>query len=191
VTDFQRYRSLVRGSIVVAFVLFGFTVGDAFGIPAWVIAAVAVVVLVVTTRCVPARAVPWEAMLLTVALAILVAAAVPALHLNRVLVGGGVAGALRAFGFGLVGSNASNNLPAALAGLGALHNAGTVWALLIGLNMGPLLVVSGSLSSLLWRDTAERLGVDVTAKSFSTVGLRVGVPAMLAALVVVVCQNCL
>jgi arsenical pump membrane protein len=98
-------------------------------------------------------------------------------------------GDLRAFGFGVVGSNASNNLPAALAGLDALGNARTVWALLIGLNMGPLLVMSGSLSNLLWRDTAQRLGVEVTARSFSKVGLTVGLPAMVVALAVVVVQN--
>jgi arsenical pump membrane protein len=189
VTDLQLSRSLVRGGLIVTFVLLGFTVGDALGIPAWVIAAAAVVALVVATGSSPVGAVPWEAMLLTVALAILVAAAVPNLHLYRVLGSGGAAGDLRAFSFGLVGSNASNNLPAALAGLGALSKAGNVWALLIGLNMGPLLVVSGSLSNLLWRDTAQRLGVEVTAKSFSRVGLRVGLPAMLVAFATVVLQN--
>jgi arsenical pump membrane protein len=140
---------VVRSGMIVAFVLVGFTVGEAFGVPAWVVAATAVVMLVIATRSLPLRAVPWEVILLTVALAILVAAAVPALHLDRALAGGGVGGDLRAFGFGVVGSNASNNLPAALAGLDALGNARTVWALLIGLNMGPLLVVSGSLSNLL------------------------------------------
>jgi arsenical pump membrane protein len=191
VTDVQRFRSLVRGGMIVAFVLFGFTVGDALGIPAWAIAATAVVVLVMMTRSLPVRAVPWEAMLLTTALAILVAASVPSLHLDRMLVGGGIGGDLRAFGFGLVGSNASNNLPAALAGVGALRSAGTVWALSIGLNIGPLLVMSGSLSNLLWRDTARRLGVELTARSFSRVGMRIGLPAMLVALAVVVVQNSL
>jgi arsenical pump membrane protein len=53
-------------------------------------------------------------------------------------------------------------------------------ALLLGTNLGPVLVLSGSLSGLLWRDPALRLGVEVTASRYSAVGLRVGLPALLA-----------
>jgi len=60
-----------------------------------------------------------------------------------------------------------------------------VWPLLIGSNIGPVLVISGALSGLLWRDTAGALGVRVSGRRYSAIGLRVGLPALIAASAVV------
>ncbi len=90
-----------------------------------------------------------------------------------------MAGRLRAFGFGAIGSDATNNLPAILAGSASLHDTNQVWALLAGTNLAPILVISGSLSGLLWRDTAGRFGVHVSARRYTAVGLRVGLVAVL------------
>ncbi len=177
--------ALRRGLPIVGFVLIGFTVGDALGIPAFVIAAIAVVWAMALTREVPWRSVPYEAILVAASLAVLVAGAVPHLGVDRLLDGGGLGGRARALGFGVVAANSSNNLPAVLAGSSALHDRAQVWALLVGVNMGPVLVLTGALSGLLWRDTARRLGVEVTARRYSAVGLRAGLPALLAAAAVV------
>lgn len=177
--------ALRRGLPIVGFVLVGFTVGDALGIPAFVIAAIAVCWAVASTREVPWRSVPYEAILVAASLAVLVAGAVEHLGIDRVLDADGIAGRARALGFGVVASNASNNLPAVLAGSSALHDRGQVWALLVGVNMGPVLVLTGALSGLLWRDTARRLGVEVGARRYSAIGLRAGLPALLGAAVVV------
>jgi arsenical pump membrane protein len=85
-----------------------------------------------------------------------------------------------------VASDVSNNLPAGLAGMTSLRDRSQVWALLIGSNIGPVLVISGALSGLLWRDTAAGLGVEVSGRRYSTVGFKVGLPALLAASVAVV-----
>lgn len=174
-------RALRNGLPIVGFVLLGFTAGDALGIPGWVIAAVAVAWATALTRTVAWRVVPYAAMLVAVGLSVLVAGAVPHLGIDRLLDAGGVLGNLRALGFGVVGSNASNNLPAVLAGSSSLHNSSQVWSLLIGVNVGPVLVISGALSGLLWRDTAARLDVHVSARRYSEIGLRVGLPALLIA----------
>ena len=60
-----------------------------------------------------------------------------------------------------VAANVVNNLPALLVALPTLdHHAGpTLWAVLAGVNMGPVLLVTGSLASLLWLDALGRLGV--------------------------------
>ena len=58
--------------------------------------------------------------------------------------------------------------------------------MLIGSNIGPVLVMSGALSGLLWRDTAGALGVAVTGRRYAWVGVRVGLPALIAASAVVV-----
>lgn len=178
-------RALRRGLPIIGFVLIGFTAGDLVGVPAWVVAAVAVVWAATLVRTVPWRSVPHEAMLVAVGLAVLVAGAVPHLGLTSLLRGTGVAGGARALLFGVVGSDLANNLPAVLAGSAALHERGQVWPLLVGVNMGPVLVLSGALSGLLWRDTAASLDVHVTFRRYSAIGLRVGLPALLAASVTV------
>jgi arsenical pump membrane protein len=178
--------ALRRGLPIIGFVLIGFTAGDALGVPAWAVAAVAVVWATVLTKRIPWRVVPYEAMLVVVGLGVLVAGAVPHLGLAELLHGGGIAGRLRAFGFGVIGSNASNNLPAVLAGSASIQHTAQVWPLLIGTNIGPVLVITGALSGLLWRDTAKRFDVEVSARRYSAVGLRVGLPALLAAGVLVV-----
>jgi arsenical pump membrane protein len=117
---------------------------------------------------------------------VLVAGALPHLHVDRLLDAGGVAGRLRAFGFGAIGSDATNNLPAVLAGSASLHERDQVWALLAGTNVAPILVITGSLSGLLWRDTARRFGVHVSAREYSAVGVRVGLVALLLAAATVI-----
>lgn len=76
-------------------------------------------------------------------------------------------------------ANAVNNLPAFLAGLPALPaTKPALWAWLLGVNAGPTLVVSGSLSGLLWLDTARRNGLDVSNRDYFRAAWRVGLPAL-------------
>ena len=174
-------RALHRGLPIVAFVLVGFTLGSALGIPEWIIAAIAVVWAAVQASHVPLRAIPHEAILIAAGLGVLVAGAGAALKLARFFDATGVIGRGRALLFGVVASDISNNLPAVLAGAPALHTRAQVWPLLVGANMGPALVLSGALSGLLWRDTARRMSVAVSARRYSQVGLRVGLPALVVA----------
>lgn len=174
-------RVLRRGLPVLALIVVGFTLGDVWGLPAWVVAAVAWAWVATLTREVRWRAVPMEAVLVAAALSVLVAGALPHLGLDMVLARGGFDGAWRALMLGVVGSDLTNNLPTVLAGVGLLHDRAQVWPLLVGVNMGPVLVLSGALSGLLWRDTARRLGVDVSVRRYSAVGVRVGLPALVAA----------
>lgn len=178
-------RALVRGLPIVGVVLIGFTLGDAFGIPAWVVALVALVWAASLDRSLPWRHVPVGAALLAAALAVLVSRAAPHVRLDELLDHPGTAGDAMALGFGVVASDATNNLPAVLAGAGAVSSEEQVWPLVVGVNMGPVLVITGSLSGLLWRDTTMRLGVPISARRYSEVGVRVGLPALLSATIVV------
>ena len=58
--------------------------------------------------------------------------------------------------------------------------------MLAGVNFGPVLLVTGSLASLLWLDAMGRLGVPVSARDFTRVGWRVGLPAAIAGGIVTV-----
>ncbi|SDH33024.1 arsenic transporter [Pseudomonas panipatensis] len=83
-------------------------------------------------------------------------------------------------------SNLINNLPAGLmagsvARLAELPGQTTA-ALLIGIDLGPNLSITGSLATLLWLLAVRREGLHVSALSFLRLGLLVMPPALLMAL---------
>lgn len=191
-------RALVLGGAVVAVVLVGFSAGDRVGIAPWVVVLAADVVLVgievrarvvgtapgnvAAGRAVPWRAVPVGTALLAGSLAVLAAAAVVHLPVHQLIGGTGVAALARSAGVAALGANLVDNLPALLVALPAAGPGVTpsLWAVLLGVNMGPVLVATGSLASLLWLDALRRLGVPARARDFSRLGVQVGLPGALA-----------
>jgi arsenical pump membrane protein len=79
-------------------------------------------------------------------------------------------------------ANTLNNLPALLVALPTLGETPgpPLWAVLAGVNMGPVVLATGSLASLLWLDALARLGVAAEPGDYTRVGLRVGLPAATA-----------
>lgn len=75
-----------------------------------------------------------------------------------------------------------NNLPA--ASFFAAHRVLHPYALLVGLDLGPNVVVTGALSSLLWLRIARRGGSRVSVVTFTVVGSIISLLAMGGALVV-------
>ena len=185
-------HALRTGAPVVAFLLLGFTVGDALGFPAWVVAGLALAFLSARTRRLPWRHVPLAAVALALALGTLALGAAQAIDVDRVLSVDGAPGQALTFGATVIGANAVNNLPAvlvALPGLGA--HPDKVWAVLLGANIGPTLWVTGALSTLLWQSTMARLGHPVSNRRYAAMGVRIGLPALVAALAVHLAVNVL
>ena len=168
--------------MIVLVVLVGFVAGDEVGIEPWMVALAADGVLLVLVRRVPWAAIPWTTALLALSLGVLAAAAAVGVDVHRVIGGTDTASLAKTMAFSAVGANVINNLPALLVSLPALghHTSATLWAVLIGVNMGPVLLSTGSLASLLWLDTCNRMGVAARPRDFSWVGLRVGLPAAVA-----------
>jgi len=81
---------------------------------------------------------------------------------------------------GAVASVLVNNLPA--ASLLAARTPPDPQALLIGLDLGPNLAVTGALSVVLWLQAARPLGATPSARRYSTLGLAVVPVSMAAAL---------
>jgi arsenical pump membrane protein len=96
--------------------------------------------------------------------------------------GSSVGDLLQVAGVGAVGSNLLNNLPAYLViePHAAGHGDIRLLALLLGTNLGPMVLIWGSLATLLWRERCRARGVDVSARQFAAFGL-VGVPIVLVA----------
>ncbi|MGN6583070.1 MAG: arsenic transporter [Rhizobiaceae bacterium] len=95
-----------------------------------------------------------------------------------------------ALGAGVViafASNLMNNLPAGLVAANAMHSAQALpelfrRAVLIGVDVGPNLSVTGSLATILWLAALRREGIKVGAGAFLKTGMIVMPPALLLAL---------
>ena len=87
-------------------------------------------------------------------------------------------------------SNLLNNLPAGLIAESAVAQAHlpsvVTSALLIGVDLGPNLSVTGSLATILWLTALRREGERVTAVEFLKVGAVVMIPALILTLTVLV-----
>ncbi|MCW2523348.1 MAG: Arsenite efflux rane protein ArsB [Frankiales bacterium] len=122
---------------------------------------------------------PWRLVILTEGL-FLVVSAVARHGGSRLL--GDLAGhsTLATAGVAASASNLVNNLPAYLAIEPAVGAGNTTQHLsvLLGTNGGPLVLLWGSLATLLWRERCRARGVKVKASTFAAVGLG-GVPLII------------
>ena len=190
-------RAAPLGGAVVLAVLVGFTCGPLVGVQPWMVALGADAVLVFLLwhegregdgpgwpAQVPWQSVPGGTAVIVLALGALATRAARYLPIGSLLGGSGVIDLARDTGLAALGANVVNNLPALLVALPHLghHTPPSLWAVLLGVDVGPVVLVTGSLASLLWLSTLRRLGVAVGPRDFTRFGLRVGLPAAAAAL---------
>jgi arsenical pump membrane protein len=179
----DRY-ALIVGGIVVGALLAGFIVGPSFGIEPWTVAAAADVVLIGVVRVVPWRAVPLTTAAGVAVLAALTAVVVPsdaltALlgHANPVALTGIAAGAACM-------ANIVNNLPALLLALDSVHRMSWgMWAWLLGVNTGAVLLPVGALANLLWFRIMRAEGLHIGLRRYATITVPVALPALAAAVI--------
>ena len=83
-------------------------------------------------------------------------------------------------------SNLANNLPVGLFAGGVVNAAHLsdrlAGAVLVGVDLGPNLSVTGSLATILWLSALRREGITVSAYTFLKVGAVVMIPALIASL---------
>ena len=119
--------------------------------------------------------VPWRPLMLTVGLFMLM----EALHahgLTSLLAGvagsgEGLPALLQLAGLGAGAANAANNLPAYLALEPVAGSPARLAALLIGVNLGPLVTPWASLATLLWHERLRVLNVPIRWGGFALAGL--------------------
>jgi arsenical pump membrane protein len=158
----------------------GVLLGGAPWLVALVCAAAAVAVFVVRERSqLRPSLLPWRIVVLTEGL-FLVVSAVARHGGSRLL--GDLSGhsTLATAGVAAGTSNLVNNLPAYLALEPTVPAGDTTQhlALLLGTNAGPLVLLWGSLATLLWRERCRARGVKIRATTFAAVGLG-GVPLII------------
>ncbi|CAN7183589.1 SLC13 family permease [Microbacterium foliorum] len=158
-------------------------------IPATVAALVLIVVFGIRRRHVLRLSlVPWQAIGLAAALFVLVETA----HANGILdflsvlttSGHAPAELLRLSAAGALAANGVNNLPAYLILEPSAGDPVALMALLIGVNLGPLITPWASLATLLWHHRVVSLGVEIRWGSLMLWGAIVAVPTVLVAALV-------
>ena len=162
------------------------------GLPVWLPAVAAALVLagfflVRRPSVLRFSLLPWQLVLLAAGLFLVVEAG-HALGLATVLAaisgdGEGPVELLRLAGTGLVGANLVNNLPAYLALEPVAGSPVRVAALLIGVNVGPLITPWASLATLLWHERLKALGVEISWRRYAVLGLVVAPVTVAAATV--------
>ena len=123
--------------------------------------------------------VPWRLVLMVEGLFLLVAALGP-LGLDDLL-RAGVGSPMRTAFVSAGAANALNNLPAYLA-VERVLPSGQLIPLLLGVNLGPLVLPWGSLATLLWAERCRARGVRISWLTFGLAGLLL-VPLLLVATV--------
>jgi arsenical pump membrane protein len=194
-----------EGKLALAGLLFAaaaLIVSSAFGLPlgAPTCGAAIVALIVVASRnrriiASVAKGVSWSVLPLVAGLFVIV----EALH-NAGLLRAGIAGLnllahtsswaakdASAFAVGLL-SNCMNNLPVGLMAGAAIRNAresgAVAHAMLIGVDLGPNLSVTGSLATILWLIALRREKVEITAWEFFRLGILAMPLALVASLLV-------
>jgi arsenical pump membrane protein len=187
---------LVGLAMMVAVLLAASALKLDLGLPACVAALLITAVVSIRTKSNPlklAREISWGTLALVAGLFVMVRAveSIGALRVTQAWLGwverlGPAAGALVS-GFAVgVGNNLINNLPLGLLAGATLHAAqakGLIAnAVLIGVDLGPNLSVTGSLATILWLLALRKEGLDVSFWEF----LKVGIVVMPLALLVTI-----
>lgn len=183
-------------TVMVVVLLTASTLGRSLGLPTCLVALVITAIVSLRARTNPvalAREISWATLALVAGLFVMVnaiesigalrytvAALAYAQHLPRM-----VGTYLIGFTVG-VANNLVNNLPLGLIAAGTLHQAHLhgllANAVLIGVDLGPNLSVTGSLATILWLLALRKEDVNVTFWQFLKVGLAVMPVALVAAL---------
>ena len=157
----------------------------------WVPATAAALILIVLfavrrRQALRLSLVPWQALGLAAALFVIVEAAhvrgLAALLSPLAASGHGVLELLRVAGIGALAANGIDNLPAYLVLEPiASHDPVALMALLIGVNLGPLVTPWASLAILLWHHRVSALGVSIPWGRFALWGLVAATTTVVAA----------
>ncbi|MFG2866377.1 SLC13 family permease [Streptomyces sp. NPDC048338] len=161
-------------------------------VPLWSASAVAALVVVAAfavrrREALRLSLVPWRLLVLVPGM-FLVVETVDARGLHDVLTAAmgsddGLVGMLRSAAVGAGVSNALNNLPVYLAGEAAIpvENSDQLLALLVGVNVGPVVTPWASLATLLWFERCRWHGTRIGMGRFLGTGLVLAVTGTLAA----------
>jgi arsenical pump membrane protein len=185
---------------VLAALVAGYLVSEAFHIPVSVIAGGAALILLVLARSSPAvdigrlvREAPWKIVVFSIGMYVVVfglrnagLTTLLAHSLAWAYAHGSVAGVFYAGYLGAALSSVMNNMPTVMVNALAIHASGVhgtglfglALANVIGCDLGPKITPIGSLATLLWLNVLERRGMRIGWGYYFRVGLSLTVPVL-------------
>ncbi|WP_067570159.1 SLC13 family permease [Nocardia acidivorans] len=162
----------------------GFAVAVALDVAPWLAATVAALATVAATAArdrprLTFSLIPWR-MALAIAALFLLVAALTAHGLGDLITEWAARSHWQTIVLAATTSNVINNLPAYLALENAIPPGGTtnLYEILLGVNIGPLITIWGSLATVLWAARCRAQGVIITPRAFAAIALP-GVPLVL------------
>lgn len=167
---------LILSGIVVALLLPALVSGVPVEIPATIAALFLVTVFAIRSRdALRWRIIPFKPLFLAMGL-FMVVQALQTHGLGAELAqvagtGDGFLALLQLAGVGALGANAVNNLPAYLAMESLATSPTRMAALLIGVNLGPLISPWASLATLLWHSRLKAMGISISWRGYAIAGL--------------------
>lgn len=176
-------RALKIGGLIVAGMLIGFIFGHYVGLQAWMVMLIADIILVAILKTFPWRSVPLKTALIVALVGCAAVLIIPAQLLQGLFAQDSSAGAIvGAIGLSTLLANSINNLPTILIGVHSTDSANWgLWAWLLGVNVGAVLLPIGALANLLWRGIVVENGVSLTLRQYLAFSLPIGIPTLLAA----------
>ncbi|MGI8756275.1 MAG: SLC13 family permease [Acidimicrobiales bacterium] len=178
-------RALRAGGAVVAVLLVGFVIGPSVGVHAWMVAVAGDVALIALTRTFPWRSIPLVTSAVVAVVVAAVAAVAPSNAPDRLASVHGHLALAATVGIGAGAANLVNNLPATLAVVPSTGGASAgLWAWLVGVNVGAVLLPVGALANILWLRVLGADGIAVTWRTYVRSVAPVALPALAAAAVV-------
>jgi arsenical pump membrane protein len=174
------------GWIALGVLVIGYAIGSQLGYPVSLVAglvALSMVLLVHIRHLSSAQkvlvAAPWSILIYALAMFVVITAAFQSQILSflthpllgYVETGAGTTGALLAGSILALWSASVNNLPATLTGVLVLHGAVhtnplAIYAITLGVDIGPKFTPFGSLATLLWLGILARNGIHITWRSY-------------------------
>lgn len=181
-------RLFTVAAVVVALLVPALAVGEPLlGVPVWVPATIAALVLLAAVRLRRPGALSLHLLPIPLVLFVcglfLVVTALGRAGLTEALAaaagtGGGPLDLLRLAGVGTVTANLADNLPAYLALEPVAGTEHRLLTLLVGVNAGPLITPWASLATLLWHARLTALGVRISWWRFAGLGLIAAPPTV-------------
>ncbi len=172
------------GIAICLFSAAGFTLIPLIGGQPWEVALAADIILMLAVRSIPWRAIPLRIALNVVSLGVLAESLERYVDFRNLLTHTSALGTLQAGVLTGIFSNLANNLPVTLGITSALGKGqiSSVWPVLIGTNIGSLLLPSGSLAIMLWLATLKRLDTNISGITYIKYAWRVVIPTFVISL---------
>jgi arsenical pump membrane protein len=185
-------RALRVGGVCIVGLLIGFVFGPTIHIEPWLVALIGDVILMFILRANPWKSIPLLTAIGVSFVGLLTWLVFPSSILGVLNHGLPTSSVGLASLGGLASANVVNNLPALLVGLnGVSHMTWGMWAWLLGVNVGAVLLPFGALANILWYRILRTSNVRVSIRQYVNITFLVAFPACLAAIAVLMLERSL